>query len=109
MEQKSFQSSYFIVEPNYQNEIDCENYLQLAILSEHVCRSMGYSFKFIGQASVREILKYSSVSIMSSLLMVLCNLIACTMDMNKAMYYLMLYKTSPPGKTLTYALLTKIA
>ena len=32
-------------------------YLQLAILSEHVCRSIGQSFNFIGQANVSDILK----------------------------------------------------
>lgn len=32
-------------------------YLQLAIFKEHICRSRGYNFRFIGQASVSEILK----------------------------------------------------
>lgn len=33
------------------------HYLQLAIFKEHICRSRGYNFRFIGQASVSEILK----------------------------------------------------
>lgn len=38
-------------------------YLQLAIRSEQTCRSKGYSFKFMGQESVRDILCESSESL----------------------------------------------
>lgn len=33
------------------------SYSQLAIFNEHVCLSIGYSFKFIGQDKVKEILQ----------------------------------------------------
>lgn len=34
----------------------CHHHLQLIMSREHICRSSGYNFKFIGQESVNEIL-----------------------------------------------------
>jgi hypothetical protein len=35
-----------------------KRYSQLAMIKAQVCRSMGYSFRFIGQDRVREILSH---------------------------------------------------
>ena len=89
-------------------------YLQLAIRSEHVCRSIGQSFRFIGQARVRDILSFNGMEdILGQMIRILQRVLKIyqsIISLNEfKISYLMLYKTSPSGKTLTYALLTSIA